>query len=138
MTSDGDKEDEAEDGRRHSVKRAYAALALSAHVGYGSSYELLHFAYDLCLWSARGAKKKTSAEYEVLMRVLMKGHSFLPLYWKSVHWGLLDMVRQLGYPKVFWTTHPMNGPSHTIGGFWTSWPSSFGVVSAWPCRRAST
>ena len=36
----------------------------------------------------------------------MKGHSFSPLYWKSVHWALLDMVRQLGYPKIFWTISP--------------------------------
>ena len=35
----GDSEDEdAEDGQRHSTKRAYAALALSARIGYGSSY----------------------------------------------------------------------------------------------------
>lgn len=98
-------EDDA-DGQRHSTKRAYAALALCARIGFGSSYELLHFAYDLNLWSALGAKKKTSREYDVPMRVLMKGHSFSPLYWKAIHWALLDMVRQLGYPKIFWTISP--------------------------------
>ena len=98
-------EDDA-DGQRHSTKRAYAALALCARIGFGSSYELLHFAYDLNLWTALGAKKKTSREYDVPMRVLMKGHSFSPLYWKSIHWALLDMVRQLGYPKIFWTISP--------------------------------
>ena len=104
---DAESEDEdAEDGQRHSTKRAYAALALSARIGYGSSYELLHFAYDLNLWSALRAKKKTSVDYDIPMRVLMKGHSFSPLYWKAVHWALLDMVRQMGYPKVFWTISP--------------------------------
>lgn len=98
-------EDDA-DGQRHSTKRAYAALALCARVGFGSSYELLHFAYDLNLWTALGAKKKTSREYDMPMRVLMKGHSFSPLYWKAIHWALLDMVRQLGYPKIFWTISP--------------------------------
>ena len=107
QVGDADSEDEdAEDGQRHSTKRAYAALALSARIGYGSSYEFLHFAYDLNLWSALGAKKKTSTEYDIPMRVLMKGHSFSPLYWKAVHWALLDMVRQMGYPKVFWTISP--------------------------------
>ena len=100
------EEEDAEDGQRHSTKRAYAALALSARIGYGSSYELLHFAYDVNLWSALGAKKKTSVDYDIPMRVLMKGHSFSPLYWKAVHWALLDMVRQMGYPKVFWTISP--------------------------------
>lgn len=104
---DAESEDEdAVDGQRHSTKRAYAALALSARIGYGSSYELLHFAYDLNLWSALGAKKKTSVDHDIPMRVLMKGHSFSPLYWKAVHWALLDMVRQMGRPKVFWTISP--------------------------------
>ena len=40
------------------------------------------------------------------MRVLIKGHAFSPLFWKAVHWGLLDMVRQMGYPKLFWTISP--------------------------------
>ena len=105
--ADSDTDDAAEaDGRRHSVKRAYSALALSAHLGYGSRYDVLHFAYDLNLWSALGAKKTTSREYDVPMRVLMKGHSFSPLYWRGVHCALLDMVRQLGYPKIFWTISP--------------------------------
>ena len=94
------------DGERHSVKRAYAALALCSRIGYGSSYDLLHFAYDLCLWSALGARKKTSSDHNVPMRVMMKDHSFSPLYWKSVNWALVDMVRQMGYPKVFWTISP--------------------------------
>ena len=50
-------EDDA-DGQRRSTKRAYAALALCARIGFGSSYELLHFAYDLNLWTALGAKKR--------------------------------------------------------------------------------
>ena len=94
------------DGRRHSTKRAFAALALSPHIGFGSAYNLLHFAYDLNLWSALGGKKSTSTAYSTPMRVLMKGHTFSPLYWKIVHWALLDYVRQLGYPKVFWTLSP--------------------------------
>ena len=98
--------DDAADGERHSVKRAYAALALSSRIGYGSSYEILHFAYDLCLWSALGAKKKTSSDYNIPMRVMMKDQPFSPLYWKSVHWALVDMVRQMGYPKIFWTISP--------------------------------
>ncbi|CAK8987418.1 unnamed protein product, partial [Durusdinium trenchii] len=107
--SRADSEDEEEDnadGQRHSVKRAYAALAVCARIGYGSSYEVLHFAYDLTLWSALGAKKRTSTDWDIPMRVLIKGHSFSPLYWRSVHWALIDLVRQMGYPKVFWTMSP--------------------------------
>ena len=105
-SDDKDETGGAADGERHSVKRAYTALALSSRIGYGSSYEILHFAYDLSLWSALGAKKKTSSDYDLPMRVLMKGHSFSPLYWKAVHFALIDMVRQMGYPKIFWTISP--------------------------------
>ena len=112
---EGDEAGEEEgDLARHSVKRAYAALALASRIGYGSSYKILHFAYDLSLWSALGAKKKTSMEYDLPMRVLMKGHPFSPLFWQAVHWGLIDMVRQMGYPKIFWTISPyeMSMPYH--------------------------
>ena len=101
-----DSENDDADTERHSTKRAYAALALCSRLGFGSSYEILHFAYDLKLWSGIGGKKTTSIGYDVPMRVLMKGHSFSPLYWKSVHFALLDMVRQVGYPKIFWTISP--------------------------------
>ena len=104
---ESDTEDEEEvDASRHSTKKAYAALALCSRIGYGCSYELLHFAWDFNLWSALGAKKSTSVHYGVPMRVLVKGQSFSPLYWLSVHWALIDMVRQLGYPKIFWTLSP--------------------------------
>lgn len=99
-------DDDEQDNKRHSVKRAYAALALSAHIGYGCSYEILHFAYDLMMWSTLGAKKKTSTDYDIPMRVLMKGQPLSPLYWKGVHFALIDMVRQMGYPKLFWTIAP--------------------------------
>ena len=36
----------------------------------------------------------------------MRGHSFSPLYWKSVHLGLTDFVCQVGVPKIFWTIAP--------------------------------
>eukprot|EP00438_Fugacium_kawagutii_P034296 Skav200083 [mRNA] locus=scaffold3273:976:3521:+ [translate_table: standard] len=112
LPAEGADED---DGKRHSVKRAYAALALSARIGYGSSYEVLHFTYDLMMSSTIGAKKKTSNDYGTPMRVLMKGLPFSPLYWKDVRFGLIDMVRQMDFPKIFWTISPYEWsmPYHT-------------------------
>ena len=40
------------------------------------------------------------------MRVMMKGEAFSPLYWRAVHYALLDMVRQVGYPRIFLTLAP--------------------------------
>eukprot|EP00975_Prorocentrum_lima_P067351 12914364-Prorocentrum_lima.AAC.1 len=45
---------------RHSTKRAFAAKCLAPLLGYGSSYEIMHFLYDFNLWSTIGAKKATS------------------------------------------------------------------------------
>eukprot|EP00971_Amphidinium_carterae_P096331 1906023-Amphidinium_carterae.1 len=75
---------------------------MSPTIGYGSNYDFLHFAYDLNL-------------YDTPMRVLMKGHSLSPLYWKSVHFASLDLVNQIGYPKIFWTIslYEWSFPYHT-------------------------
>ena len=89
---------------RHSVKRRFAALALGPLLGYGADFEVLQYVYDLHLWSDLGSKKNLG--YAVPMRVMMKGNSFSPLYWRAVHFALLDMVRQLGYPRIFWTIAP--------------------------------
>ena len=96
---------EAEDSLlRHSVKRRFQRLALSPLLDYGSEFHILQFVFDLHLWSDLGSKKNLGSG--VPMRVMMKGNSFSPLYWKDVHFTLLDAVRQLGYPKLFFTLAP--------------------------------
>ena len=40
------------------------------------------------------------------MRLMMARHPMSPLYWQSVHNALIDMVRQCGYPRLFWTKAP--------------------------------
>ena len=87
------------------VKRTFAALAMSPVLDYGGSYELLHFIYDLNLWSALGSKKGLGLD-SVPMRLMMRGHTFSPVYWRDVHRALIDMVRQRGFPQIFWTTAP--------------------------------
>eukprot|EP00971_Amphidinium_carterae_P334233 6469387-Amphidinium_carterae.1 len=100
-----DDEDDADESLvRHSVKRKFAALTFGPSLGYASKFELLQFVYDLHLWSDLGSKKNLNKN--VPMRVMMKGSSFSPLYWKEVHFTLLDAVKQLGYPKVFFTIAP--------------------------------
>ena len=103
---------EGEDGVlvRHSVKRRFQALALGPVLEYGAEFTILQFVFDLHLWSDLGSKKNLG--YTVPMRVMMKGNSFSPLYWKEVHFTLLDAVRQLGYPKVFFTLAPCSEGCH--------------------------
>ena len=89
---------------RHSFKRRFAALVLGPVSGCACSFELLQFVFDLHLWTDLGSKK--SLQQGVPMRVMMKGSSISPLYWREVHRTLLDAVRQLGYPKLFLTIAP--------------------------------
>ena len=44
----------------------------------------------------------------------MSGHSFSPQYWKRMHNGLVDLVRQVGFPTVFFTLTPweLSAPYH--------------------------
>ena len=103
-SSAGTGDDDDGPAGRHCVKRAFAALVLSPILDYSASYELLHFVYDLSLWSSLGAKR--GLRLDAPMRVATRGFSFSPLYWRSVHRALTDLVRQMGYPQIFWTLAP--------------------------------
>ena len=88
---------------RNSAKSAYLAKVVGPVLGYGATYELFQFVYDLWLWTAVGAKKNT---VEASMRLAMAGYSFAPEYWQTRHAALVDMVKQLGYPTMFITVAP--------------------------------
>lgn len=110
---DSDAADAADDGMRHSTKRLFAAQAFSPLLGLVSNFAILQFVYDLNLWTALCSKNMLNSG--VPMRIMMRGHSFSPLYWKSVHNGLTDLVRQIGLPKICWTLSPYmwSFPMHT-------------------------
>ena len=74
--------------------------------GYGHSFELLQYVYDLSLWSTLGSRRNLRLGKGVSMRMRMKGESYTPAYWQEVHRALIDLVRQLGPPKLFWTVSP--------------------------------
>ena len=90
---------------RNSAKSAYLAKVLGPVLGYGATYELFQFVYDLWLWSALGGKKNTVGQ-ESSMRMAMSGYSFSPEYWRTRHAALIDMVKQLGLPTMFITVAP--------------------------------
>lgn len=96
-------------------------LIFSSILDFSLSYELLHFAFDLNLWSDLGAKRNLNTD--VPLRLMLKGHAFSKEYWLEMHRALIDLVRQMGYPPVFSTHSPLE---------W-SWPYH---VSVWtPCER---
>ena len=105
--SSEDTEAEAEEGASHtedfarvgrnSAKSAFLAKVLGPTLGYGATYDLFQFVYDLWLWSSLSAKKNT---VEAPMRVAMAGYSFSPVYWQTRHAGLVDMVKQLPLPHT--------------------------------------
>ena len=70
-------------------------------IGYGHDFELLQFVYDLTMWSRIGGGKNACAGLP--LRLVLKGETFSPLYWKSKHQALIDMQRQCGYPSLFKT-----------------------------------
>ena len=88
---------------RNSAKSAYLAKVLGPVLGYGATYELFQFVYDLWLWSTVGAKKHS---VDAPLRLAMQGYGFSPEYWQTRHAALVDTVLQLGLPTLFITIAP--------------------------------
>ena len=99
---DSEEEEEDETAERHSVKRSFLRKVLGPIVGYLQDFELLQFVHDLALWSRIGGGKNA----RLPLRLVLKGETFSPLYWKTKHQALLDMQRQCGFPALFKTMAP--------------------------------
>lgn len=93
----------AEHGR---IKRGFLRKVLSPVVGYGSEYPLLHFVYDLSLWTTIGTKKNLASQTKVALRHLLKGAPWTPEYWRVRHQAVIDMQRQCGHASLFRTRAP--------------------------------
>ena len=102
-SSDGENAEKA--AGRQSLKGSYVAKVLSPVIGYGSDYGLFQFVYDLHMWTSLGSKKHIR-QGAVPMRILLRGASFSPLYWRLRHNALIDLQRQIGYPTLFYTMSP--------------------------------
>ena len=94
---------EAEHGR---IKRGFIRKVLSPVIGYGADYELLHFVFDLSMWTTIGTKKNLANRTGVALRHLLKGSPWTPQYWRVRHHAVLDMQRQCGNAALFRTRAP--------------------------------
>ena len=88
---------------RNSAKSAYLAKVLGPVLGYGATYYLFQFVYDLWLWSTVGAKTHS---VDAPLRLAMQAYGFSPEYWQTRHAALVDTVLQLGLPTLFITIAP--------------------------------
>ena len=106
--SDADDEDgdiELKKGR-HSIRRSFMKKVLGPILGYSQEYELLHFVYDLSLWSSLGGCKNATAG-RIPLALALKAATFSPEYWRVRHLALIDMQRQCGLPRLFRTRAPI-------------------------------
>ena len=72
-------------------------------IGHACQYDRFQFVYDLWVWSTIGAAKHATTTPS---GIALSGRPCSPEYWRRKHAGLLDMQRQLGYPKLFITIAP--------------------------------
>ena len=101
------EEDEEKEERRHSIKRSFQTKLLSPLLGYGNDFQLLQYVYDLHLWTDLGSKRNQADRLGGhAMRLMMRGHPMSPLYWADLKYSLFDLVRQLGFPHLYWTLAP--------------------------------
>ena len=97
---------------RHSVRRSFLRKVLGPITDYAAEYELLHFIFDLCLWSDIGSKKHCLGHMP--LRLALKGQPWTPAYWATRHAALLDLHRQCGPPALFktWAPYEWAAPYH--------------------------
>ena len=98
------EDEDDQPGERHSVKRSFMRKVLSPIIGYSQDFELLQFVYDLAMWSRIGGGKNACSG--LALRLVLKGETFSPLYWKEKHQALIDMQRQCNFPTLFKTMAP--------------------------------
>ena len=108
------------------IKRSFIRKVLSPLIGYGMDYDLLHFIYDLSMWTTVGAKKNVARQTEVPLRVCC-----------AVAHGLLN----IGIPAT-WLSSTCNGNAATQRCFLLTicfLPSSLSVtlLSFHPLHRLS-
>ena len=89
---------------RQSAKASYLAKAHSALIGYGSDPMLLHFVYDLWLFTTIGGAKNSAGTGTVREALSTKPYS--PELWRTYHTALVDLQRQIGWPSLFITIAP--------------------------------
>ena len=88
------------------IKRGFIRKVLSPVIGFGADYQLLHFVYDLSMWTTIGTKRNIAARTGVPLRLLLKGSPWTPQYWRVRHQALVDMQRQCGNATLFRTRAP--------------------------------
>ena len=89
---------------RQSAKASYLAKAHSAVIGYNSDPLLLHFVYDLWLFTTIGGAKNSAGTGNVREALATKPYS--PELWRTYHTALVDLQRQIGWPSLFITIAP--------------------------------
>ena len=96
------------DGRqsRLSSKIAYITKCQSEIPDYGMSHELLHFHYDLWIWTTVTGAVATAKKHKCTPNKALEDKTFSPEYWRWQHRLLLDAVRQFGFPSLFITISP--------------------------------
>ena len=88
------------------IKRGFLRKVLSPVVGYGADYDLLHFVYDLSLWTTIGTKKNVARQFDIPIRLVLATCPWTPQYWRIRHLAVLDMQRQCGNAALFRTRAP--------------------------------
>ena len=109
-SSDGDKPERAESriacSRLGRIKRGFLRKVLSPVIGYGLDYTLLHFVYDLSMWTTVGTKKNIARQHDAPLRLILSSCPWTPQYWRIRHQAVIDMQRQCGNAALFRTRAP--------------------------------
>ena len=101
-----EEESEFEPSKLGRLRHGFLRKVFSPIIGYSTDYELLHFVYDLSMWTTVGAKKNIARQHDLELRVVLKGCPWTPQYWRIRHQLVIDIQRQCGNAALFRTRAP--------------------------------
>lgn len=104
--SEDDEQANIECSKLGRIKRGFIRKVLSPVIGYGTDYALLHFVYDLSMWTTIGTKKNIAHQFGTPLRLVLKDSPWTPQYWRIRHNAVIDMQRQCGNASLFRTRAP--------------------------------
>jgi hypothetical protein len=91
---------------KRSMKASFALKLRCPIIDYGASVSLIQFQFDRFILRDMLLRSSIALSNDMSLSLTVVSKSWSKQYWAEHHYGLIDLVRQKGYPQLFLTVSP--------------------------------